>query len=234
MLSLRKKASIKVRQPLGKLLVPAMNDAMREEFEAVKTLVLSEVNVKELEIASGDNEVFVKRVQPDFKKLGPKFGKQMKAAAAIISAFDRNAIAALERDGHIGITTPDGTETVIDLDDVKIISEDIPGWLVANEGVLTVALDIEIDTALAREGMAREIINRVQNIRKSSGLEITDHIVLTLDNAASDEIRAAVDDYRDYIAGQVLADAIVFASAGSTFEALDLDGRNLNVKIQKA
>jgi isoleucyl-tRNA synthetase len=233
-LSLRKKASIKVRQPLGKLLVPAMNDAMREEFEAVKTLVLSEVNVKELEIASGDNEVFVKRVQPDFKKLGPKFGKQMKAAAAIISAFDRNAIAALERDGHIGITTPDGTETVIDLDDVKIISEDIPGWLVANEGVLTVALDIEIDTALAREGMAREIINRVQNIRKSSGLEITDHIVLTLDNAASDEIRAAVDDYRDYIAGQVLADAIVFASAGSTFEALDLDGRNLNVKIQKA
>lgn len=232
-LSLRKKASIKVRQPLQKILVPASGAAQEAEFNAVRNLVLSEVNVKELEIVSGDNEVFVKRVQPDFKKLGPKFGKQMKAAAAIISAFDRQAISALERDGRIEITLPDGTSQPVEIEDVKIISEDIPGWLVTNEGTLTVALDIEIDTALAREGLAREIVNRVQNIRKSSGLEITDHIVLRLGESAPEEVREAVSDFKDYIVGQVLANALEYAPEDESFEALDLDGRTLNVKIQK-
>ncbi len=232
-LSLRKKANIKVRQPLGKMLVPAMTPAQREDLEAVKSLVLSEVNVKELEIADGDNEIFVKRVQPDFKKLGPKFGKQMKAAAAIITALDRASIAALERDGSIDITTPDGSTTTVELGDVKIFSEDIPGWLVANEGQLTVALDIEIDTALAREGIAREIVNRVQNLRKTSGLEITDHITLAIGNQASEEIRAAVEDFREYIAGQVIADAIVYEESDGRFEEFDLDGVAVNMRINK-
>ena len=232
-LSLRKKANIKVRQPLGKMLVPAMTPAQREDLEAVKGLVLSEVNVKELEIADGDNEIFVKRVQPDFKKLGPKFGKQMKAAAAIITALDRASIAALEKDGSIDITTPDGSTTTVELGDVKIFSEDIPGWLVANEGQLTVALDIEIDTALAREGIAREIVNRVQNLRKTSGLEITDHITLAIGNQASEEIRAAVEDFREYIAGQVIADAIVYEESDGRFEEFDLDGVAVNMRINK-
>ena len=232
-LSLRKKANIKVRQPLGKMLVPAMTPAQREDLEAVKSLVLSEVNVKELEIADGDNEIFVKRVQPDFKKLGPKFGKQMKAAAAIITALDRASIAALEKDGSIDITTPDGSTTTVELGDVKIFSEDIPGWLVANEGQLTVALDIEIDTALAREGIAREIVNRVQNLRKTSGLEITDHITLAIGNQASEEIRAAVEDFREYIAGQVIADAIVYEESDGRFEEFDLDGVAVNMRINK-
>ena len=232
-LSLRKKANIKVRQPLGKMLVPAMTPAQREDLEAVKSLVLSEVNVKELEIADCDNEIFVKRVQPDFKKLGPKFGKQMKAAAAIITALDRASIAALEKDGSIDITTPDGSTTTVELGDVKIFSEDIPGWLVANEGQLTVALDIEIDTALAREGIAREIVNRVQNLRKTSGLEITDHITLAIGNQASEEIRAAVEDFREYIAGQVIADAIVYEESDGRFEEFDLDGVAVNMRINK-
>ena len=232
-LSLRKKANIKVRQPLGKMLVPAMTPAQREDLEAVKSLVLSEVNVKEFEIADGDNEIFVKRVQPDFKKLGPKFGKQMKAAAAIITALDRASIAALEKDGSIDITTPDGSTTTVELGDVKIFSEDIPGWLVANEGQLTVALDIEIDTALAREGIAREIVNRVQNLRKTSGLEITDHITLAIGNQASEEIRAAVEDFREYIAGQVIADAIVYEESDGRFEEFDLDGVAVNMRINK-
>ena len=222
-----------MRQPLGKMLVPAMTPAQREDLEAVKSLVLSEVNVKELEIADCDNEIFVKRVQPDFKKLGPKFGKQMKAAAAIITALDRASIAALEKDGSIDITTPDGSTTTVELGDVKIFSEDIPGWLVANEGQLTVALDIEIDTALAREGIAREIVNRVQNLRKTSGLEITDHITLAIGNQASEEIRAAVEDFREYIAGQVIADAIVYEEADGRFEEFDLDGVAVNMRINK-
>ncbi|MDE6276696.1 MAG: isoleucine--tRNA ligase [Muribaculaceae bacterium] len=232
-LSLRKKASIKVRQPLRKILVPAMSDAQKAAFEAVSELVLSEVNVKEMDLVSGDNEVFVKRVQPDFKKLGPKFGKQMKAAASMITALDRAAIAALERDGYIELELAGGEKARVELDDVKIISEDIPGWLVANEGMLTVALDIDIDEVLANEGMAREIVNRVQNIRKSSGLDITDHIVLSFGEDSPAEVRNAVDAYREYISGQVLADALAYAPVSDCFEALDLDGRIVNVKIQK-
>ncbi|MDE6311905.1 MAG: isoleucine--tRNA ligase [Muribaculaceae bacterium] len=232
-LSLRKKASIKVRQPLSKMLVPAMSEAQKECFAAVRDLVLSEVNVKEMDIVDGDNEVFVKRVQPDFKKLGPKFGKQMKAAAQLITALDRASIATLERDGAIMLTLPDGSEAKVELDDVKIISEDIPGWLVANEGVLTVALDIEIDEALAAEGTAREVINRVQNIRKSSGLDITDHITLSIGDNCPEDVRRALEQYSAYISGQVLADALTFVPVSPDFEALDMDGREIFVKIQK-
>jgi len=233
-LSLRHKAKMKVRQPLAKMLVPAADEKQRCVFESVSAIVTAEVNVKKLEIVSGDNEVFVKRVEPDFKKLGPKFGKGMKQAAAIIKNLDKAAIARLEQDGGIDIAV-DGVDSVrVDIADVKIISEDIPGWLVANEGSLTVALDIELSDELRREGLAREIINRVQNIRKDRGYEITDNISLVF--APCDEVEAALASFGDYIATQVLARAIKVEEpeAGSTtVEQLDIDGLTVRVDIRR-
>ena len=176
-LSLRKKANIKVRQPLAKILVPASDSVTAEVVDAIAGIVKAEVNVKDLKLVASDNEVFVKRVDPDFKRLGPKMGKLMKQAAAAIKALDASSISDLEKNGMISIDL-DGTSVDIELADVKVISEDIPGWLVANEGDLTVALDIDVTPELMREGLAREIINRVQNIRKSRGYDITDHINL--------------------------------------------------------
>ncbi len=231
-LSLRHKATLKVRQPLSRMLVPAMNEEQAAIFESVKDIVTAEVNVKSLEIVSGDNEVFVKRVEPDFKKLGPKFGKQMKQAAQMIKSLSRAEISALERDGFISLDI-DGTSARVDLDDVKIISEDIPGWLVANEGSLTVALDIEVTPELRKEGLAREIINRVQNIRKNRGYDITDHITLVFD--PSEEVEGTVDSFGKYIAAQVLADAISVAPVadGEGVEALDIDGFVVKLHIAK-
>ncbi len=232
-LSLRHKAKMKVRQPLAKMLVPASDDSQRRVFESVSDIVTAEVNVKRLEIVSGDNEVFVKRVEPDFKKLGPKFGKSMKQAAALIKGLAKEDIARLERDGGIDIAI-DGNDVHVDIADVKIISEDIPGWLVANEGSLTVALDIELTDALRREGLAREIINRVQNIRKDRGYEITDTVTLVF--APGKEVEAAVESFGDYIATQVLARAIAVApvaDASPTVEQLDIDGLAVCVDISR-
>ncbi len=228
-LSLRKKANIKVRQPLAKMLVPAADGHAAQVLEAISDIVKTEVNVKRLEIVASDNEVFVKRVDPDFKKLGPKFGKQMKQAAAMLKALDRNRIAELERDGHI-VLDIDGTEHTVDIADVKIISEDIPGWLVANEDALTVALDIDITPELFREGLAREIINRVQNLRKKRGYDITDHIVLRF--LPGPEIDDVIKEYGDYIATQVLADAVTVADTdNSEIEILDIDDLKLGTVI---
>ncbi|MDE6525984.1 MAG: class I tRNA ligase family protein, partial [Muribaculaceae bacterium] len=229
-LSLRKKANLKVRQPLAKMLVPAVDDHAAEVLEAIADIVKTEVNVKKLEIVAADNEVFVKRVDPDFKKLGPKFGKQMKQAAAMIKALDRDGIAALERDGVITLTI-DGADYAVELGDVKIISEDMPGWLVANEGALTVALDIDVTPELFREGLAREIINRVQNIRKRRGYDITDHINLVF--LPCDEVAGVVSDFGEYIAAQVLADAITVAdaSADAEVEILDIDELKIGAVI---
>mgnify|MGYP000497144152 CR=1 FL=1 len=232
-LGLRKKANIKVRQPLAKMLVPASDAESRADIEAIASIVKTEVNIKELEIVGADNEVFVKRVEPDFKKLGPKFGKQMKAAAAAIKALDRTAIAALERDGYAEIEL-DGEKARVDLADLKIISEDIPGWLVANEGTLTVAMDIDITPELAAEGLARELVNRIQNLRKSSGLEITDHITINFE--PNPAISGALTDFGAYIAGQVLADAIAtdLVPNAEGAETLDIDGLKVSLTINKA
>lgn len=222
-LSLRKKANIKVRQPLAKMLVPAVDDKRAAQLAAIANIVMTEVNVKNLEVVAADNEVFVKRVEPDFKKLGPKFGKLMKQAAAAIKALSGAAIAQLEREGSVNIDI-DGQSLPVDLADVKIISEDIPGWLVANEGDLTVALDIDVTPELAREGLAREIVNRVQNIRKGRDLEITDRISLAF--APSQQLEEVVEAYGDYIAAQVQADSITVrpAAEGEVVETLDIDG----------
>lgn len=232
-LSLRKKANIKVRQPLVKMLVPANDAALEAALKAVADTVKTEVNVKDLEIVAADNEVFVKRVQPDFKKLGPKFGKLMKAAAERIKALGAKEISSLERDGYLDIDV-DGQTTRIELDDVKIISEDMEGWLVANDGDLTVALDIEINPDLAREGLARDIVNRIQRLRKDRGYDITDHINLTL--LPGENVAEVVDQYGEYIAGQLLADNITVAEPDNDADVviLDIDDLKLGAVVTKA
>lgn len=232
-LSLRKKANIKVRQPLSKMLVPAADEETIARIKAISDIVTTEVNIKHLEIVPPENEIFVKRVEPDFKKLGPKFGKQMKLAAATIKSLDRSRIAELERNGSI-VLELDGNSVSVDIADVKIISEDMPGWLVANEGALTVALDIDITPELVREGISREIINRVQNIRKHRGYEITDHISLQF--LPCPEIEDVVKDFGAYIGNQVLADAVTIADPENPneVEILDIDDLKLGVVINPA
>ena len=232
-LSLRKKANIKVRQPLANILVPASDSVTAEVVDAIAGIVKAEVNVKDLKLVASDNEVFVKRVDPDFKRLGPKMGKLMKQAAAAIKALDASSISDLEKNGVISIDL-DGTSVDIELADVKVISEDIPGWLVANEGDLTVALDIDVTPELMREGLAREIINRVQNIRKSRGYDITDHINLLF--VPSPEIEEVLAGFGGYIGAQVLADSITTGepSDPNSVEILDLDEIKFGVVVTPA
>lgn len=231
-LSLRRKANLKVRQPLQKILIPAVDEDQHMAVESMKDLIISEVNVKELEMVDADSGILVKRVKPDFKKLGPKFGKLMKSVAAAVQQMSQSEIAEMERNGNVAIMA-DGQNVVIALDDVEIISEDIPGWLVSNEGNLTVALDITLTDDLINEGIARDVINRIQNIRKKRGYAITDRICLLF--ASSQESDAAVRAYSDYIAHQVLADGITIVDTldenDDATESLDLDGLNILVKI---
>ncbi|MDE6644119.1 MAG: isoleucine--tRNA ligase [Muribaculaceae bacterium] len=233
-LALRRKANIKVRQPLQAMMVPATDKKQRAEIESVKDLILTEVNVKTLQIPDDDENILVKRVKPDFKKLGPKHGKAMKLVANAIMSLSQSQIRDLERDGSIKIVLPDNTDAVVDAVDVEIISEDIPGWMVANEGNLTVALDINVTPELRREGIARDLINRVQNIRKSRDYNITDRINVVIEpNELTDD---AVKEYGSYIATQVLADAVVTGKIESPAEdeRLDIDGTEVNVKITLA
>jgi len=234
-LSLRRKANLKVRQPLQKILVPVADDAAKERLQAVAGLILSEVNVKKLRITdSTGSGILVKKVKPDFKKLGPKFGKQMKAVAAAVARLSQQQIAELENAGKIALDI-DGAGIGLELADVEIISEDIPGWLVANEGAVTVALDITVTDELRKEGLAREIINRVQNIRKSRDYEITDRINIRI--ARSEATDTAVREFTEYIAGQVLAKAIVLADIDASApgaEVLEIDDISLPVIIEKA
>ena len=232
-LALRRKANIKVRQPLAAIMVPVSDPSRREALELIADLVKNEVNVKELRIVAADDGILVKSVKPDFKKLGPKHGKRMKAVAAAVKELSAQQIAAFERDGAITLDI-DGTPATIDLADVEIISEDIPGWLVANDGALTIALDIEITPEMRREGIAREIVNRVQNIRKDRDYNITDRILLTF--APNDATDDAIREYADYISRQVLANSLDIApvAEGDGTERLDIDGILLDVKITKA
>ena len=229
-LALRRKVNIKVRQPLHTLLVSAVDEHQRAAVEAVQDIILNEVNVKELKFADSGSNILVKKVKPDFKKLGPRYGKVMKALAAAIQAMTQEEIATFERDGSF--TFPiDGNACTVVTDDVEIISEDIPGWLVANEGRLTIALDITVTDELRREGLARELVNRLQNMRKSSGLEITDHIRVTL--APAEEMEGVLETYGDYIRRQVLADAITTTERSADMTDLEFDDFQLPVKIEK-
>ncbi len=229
-LALRRKVNIKVRQPLQCIMIPVVDEEQRTHIEAVKTLIMNEVNVKEIKFVDGAAGVLVKKVKCDFKKLGPKFGKQMKAVAASVAEMSQEAIAELEKNGRYTFNL-DGAEAVVEAADVEIFSEDIPGWLVANEGRLTVALEVTVTEELRREGVARELVNRIQNIRKSSGFEITDKINITLSkNTQTDD---AVNEYKDYICNQVLATSLTLADEVQEGTELNFDDFSLFVKVEK-
>ena len=231
-LSLRRKVNIKVRQPLSTLMIPVMDNAQREAIESMSELILNEVNVKNFKFVDNEAGVLVKRVKPDFKKLGPKFGKTMKAVAATITSMSQQDIASLEKNGNITLNV-DGNDAVIEAIDVEIISEDIPGWLVANEGNITIALDVTITDELKQEGIARDIVNRVQNIRKSRDYDITDKINLVF--APNADTNAAINAYSDYIARQVLATSITIGNVANLegVETLEIDEITVDVSISK-
>ncbi len=232
-LSLRRKVNIKVRQPLQTLMIPVSSEKAKQQIADMSQLILSEVNVKEIKFVGSDEGVLVKRIKADFKKLGPKHGKMMKAVAAAIAVLSQAEIIALEKDGSLAINV-EGTPVTIDVADVEIRSEDIPGWLVATEGAVTVALDITVTENLRREGIARELVNRIQNIRKSRDYEITARInVAIAPSALTDD---TVAEYGEYIGRQVLAQAVVVAPVENPLddERLDIDGTEVTVKVTLA
>lgn len=232
-LALRRKVSIKVRQPLQTLLVPVPTPEQGAMVEAMKQLIASEVNVKEIKIVAAGESGLVKRVKADFKKLGPRFGKVMKQLGAAIKSMSQEQIAVLESQGSVCFPEIEGNPCVT-LDDVEILAEDIPGWLTGGAGDLTVALDITVTDALRDEGIARELVNRIQNIRKDSDFEITDRVRVRLTHAP--ETDSAVAAYGSYIASQVLADSIEIVdsiAAGPALQTLDIDGIKVDVEVLK-
>ena len=230
-LALRRKVNIKVRQPLATLMVPVADERQAAMLRTMADLILSEVNVKEMRIVTDEDGVMVKRVKPDFKKLGKKLGKHMKAAAAALAALSQADIARLTREGSITLDL-DGGEATIEVADVDIVSEDIPGWEVATDGTVTVALDVTVTDELRREGIARDVVNRIQNLRKERGFNITDKIRLQFaPNPATDE---ALDTFADYISRQVLAtelSVVPVDESDSDAAVLDIDGITLVARI---
>ncbi len=218
-LGIRKKEKIRVRQPLQTIMVPTLNQTFSENILHVKDLILSEVNVKELRLLEEGSGVLVKSIKPNFKTIGPKYGKQMKAIAAMVSSFTNDDIAAVEKNGGWNGEI-EGTAITLDLNDFEILAQDIPGWLVSTEGNITVALDITITEELKAEGIARELVNRVQNLRKDSGLEVTDKIRLTVECAA--EIQSAIAQNEGYVCNEVLATEITFGPLGDDALSVDL------------
>ena len=227
-LSLRKKESIKVKQPLQTVMIPPVDEEQRYDIESVKPIFLQEVNVKELKFAEGQG-ILVKKVKCNFRVMGKKFGKLMKGVAAAMDALTQEQIALLEEQGTMNITV-EGQQLTVEAADVDIISEDIPGWLVGNEGNLTVALDITLTDELRNEGMARELVNRIQNLRKKCGLEITNRISVSIEPHES--AAKAIEAFGTYIARQVLANAIVLEQNDG--EEIEFDDFKLNIKITKS
>lgn len=204
-LGLRRKVSIKVRQPLSKIMVPILDENFRRQLSAIEHLILSEVNVKEMQYLTDTSGVLVKKIKPNFKELGPRFGKSMKAISSAVAEMKQADISALERNGVFTLNIPEGPVEIV-IKDVEILSEDISGWLVANEGKFTVALDVTVSEDLRNEGIARELINRIQNIRKEAGFDVTDKIHISI--LKHNVINKAVEIHRNYIASQTLANEI--------------------------
>ena len=229
-LSLRKKANIRVRQPLSKIMIPVKDENMKTQLEKVSHLIKSEVNIKEIEFLSADNNILVKNVKPNFKTLGKKYGKQMKQIQAYFANMSQEEIHAFEKNNgtHLNV---DGVDVELTLEDALISTQDIPGWAVTSEGDLTVALDMTITDELMQEGLAREIVNRVQNLRKTGGFEVTDRIELLIEK--NEKIDAAVEKFGDYICNETLA-TITMVDALNDVEAEELvEGINAKLKIQK-
>jgi isoleucyl-tRNA synthetase len=231
-LALRRKVNIKVRQPLTRIVIPVLDPETARRIEAVKSLVAGEVNVKELELMTDTTGLIVKRAKPNFKTLGKRYGKQMKQIAALVAGFSQERIAAVERADETTLIV-DGEEVSFERSDFEITSEDMPGWLVATEGALTVALDITLTDELRREGTARELVNRIQNLRKESGLEVTDKIAVEIE--ALPFIVESVDTQRDYIASQVLAREVGTAEnpAGQFPQTVEIDEAQVRLAITK-
>jgi isoleucyl-tRNA synthetase len=232
-LGLRRKVNIKVRQPLNKMMLPVSDPGFKEQVEAVKMLVLNEVNVKDIEYITDTAGILVKRIKPNFKTLGPRFGKLMKEVSSAITAMDQQQIAAFEKtqvyEFELG-----GERVQISTEDVEIISEDIPGWLVANEGSITVALDINITEELRQEGVARELINRIQNIRKESGFEVTDKIQVLIEK--HEMINSAVEIHGKYIGSQTLAESVSLADSleNNGSKRIDIDENTyINIHVSR-
>ena len=228
-LALRKKEALIVRQPLQKIAIPAADEVMKSRIEAVKQLILSEVNVKELVFVEGDG-ILVKKIKCNFRTLGKKFGKLMKSVNAAVTEMSQEQISELEKNGSITLQV-EGTDALIELADVEIFSEDVPGWTVANEGALTVALDVEVTEELRREGIAREIVKKIQALRKENGFDITDRIAVSLSSSKASD--AAVEQFRDYICNQVLADTLVVDSATESNDEIELDDATIKVTVAK-
>ncbi len=229
-LSLRKKENIKVRQPLNQIMVPVLSEHERESILAVDDLIKSEINVKNIKLVDDSAGMLVKRLKPDFKKLGPKCGKSMKSVANILTNIDQQSIAKLEKEGQLELDV-EGLKVVVEKADVEIKSEDIPGWLVANNGDLTVALDIQLTPELVKEGIAREFINRIQNIRKSSGFDITDKISVKIER--NEKVNDAVADFADYIGAQTLAKSVELVDKVANPTELDFDDFKVNIEVSK-
>ena len=229
-LSLRAKEKIKVRQPLQKIMIPVDNDQQKEEIEAVSSLIKHEVNIKEIELLQDASDILVKQIKPNFKALGPRFGKDMKLIASAISAFSAEDIKKIEQNGNLDVEI-NGKNINLGLDDVEITSQDIEGWLVANEGALTVALDVTITEELRKEGIARELVNRIQNLRKDSGFEVTDRIDVQLQNDA--QVAAAIASNEDYIKSETLTEELQLMDNLNDGIEIAFDEVNTKLFIQK-
>jgi len=225
-LALRRKVSIKVRQPLAKVLIPVLDNKIKEQFELVKSLVLGEVNVKEVEYIVDTTGLITKKIKPNFKTLGKRYGKQMKDISAAFSNFTQEDIAAIERLNHYSFNL-NGTPIELTPQDYEITSEDMPGWLVATEGRLTLALDVTITDTLKREGVARELVNRIQNLRKESGFEVTDKIKVEIESI--DEIEDAMEEFREYVCNQTLARELILSK--SVAGGFDVEWEEGSIKI---
>ncbi len=231
-LALRRKVNIKVRQPLTKIIIPVLDQRTAEQIERVRTLIMNEVNVKEIELITDTTGLITKRIKPNFKTLGPRYGKQMKQIAALVAGLSQAQIAEIEASDTYRMTVGDETLDFV-REDFEITSEDMPGWLVSTEGRLTVALDVTVTEELRREGNARELVNRIQNIRKDSGFEVTDKIVVEI--SRNDFTEGAITNFRDYIAAQTLAREVTLSDApqGAFVNTVDLDGCEAVIAVTK-
>ncbi|HET9431434.1 MAG TPA: DUF5915 domain-containing protein, partial [Chitinophagaceae bacterium] len=234
-LSLRKKANIKVRQPLQKILIPVLNPSMKSQLQKVEDLIKAEVNIKEIEYLNPENTFIRKKIKPNFVALGKKLGPKMKAVSAALAGFDQEEIARFEKDGEYNLSI-EGEPVILQIPEVEISSEDIPGWTVAGKGNLTVALDLTISPQLEAEGNAREFVNRIQKIRKDSGFELTDRIELEV--AAGNGLKDSLAQFKDYICAEILADKLEFVSEikedkASNVFGIDINDVLLNVIVSK-
>jgi isoleucyl-tRNA synthetase len=229
-LSLRAKEKIKVRQPLNKIMIPVSNVDQKNEIEAVSELIKNEVNVKEIHLLEGESDILVKKIKPNFKSLGPKYGRLMKDISTVVSKLNSDDIKEIEQTGNIELVVNEKS-IIFEIGDFEIISQDIEGWLVAHEGSLTVALDIVIDNDLKDEGISREFVSKIQNMRKSSGFEVTDRINILIQKDKN--IMSAIEKNIDYIKSETLADDLNIVEQLVEGEEILFDNIETKISINK-